>query len=189
IEEQLEVLPVSIAAILYTADVGKIESSLLSDLLLRRKPRPPKTGSGGNIVAQEAEPVDPIDFREASQHLRAHPRERMDYVRVVINNAILAVGIFMRENNMANMRTPEIQFLGHLVNAIINEGRFKISDGYMPMATFDGHVINNNLDGKPLFDTEEEEGFLEFGDAVALLQWLLRYLRGEKKFITGGDAG
>ena len=189
IEEQLEVLPISLAAILYAADVGKIEASLLSDLLLRRKPRPPKTGSGGNIVAKEATPTDPIDFREASQHLRSHPREKMDYVRVVINNAILAVGIFMRENDMASMRTPEIQFLGHVVNAIINKGHFKINEGYIPMATFDGHVIDSSLNGKPLFDTEKDEGFLEFGDAVALLQWLSRYLRGEKKFVSGGDAG
>src|SRR5690606_18257053 len=189
IEEQLEVLPISIAAILYAADVGKIESSLLTDLLLRRKPRPPKTGSGGNIVAKEATPTEPIDFREASQHLRAHPREKMEYVRVVINNAILAVGIFMRENDMASMRTPEIQFLGHVVNAIINHGRFKVNEGYIPMATFDGHIIDSSLNGKPLFDTEKDEGFLEFGDAVALLQWLSRYLRGEKKFVSGGDAG
>jgi len=189
IEEQLEVLPISIAAILYAADVGKIEASLLTDLLLRRKPRPPKTGSAGNIVAKEAAPTDPIDFREASQHLRTHPREKMDYVRVVINNAILAVGIFMRENDMASMRTPEIQFLGHVVNAIINNGRFKVNEGYIPMATFDGHVIDSSLNGKPLFDSDQEEGFLEFGDAVALLQWLSRYLRGEKRFVSGGDAG
>src|SRR5690606_41637208 len=127
--------------------------------------------------------------RAASAPPGAQARATRDDVRVGSSSAILTLGISVRNNDMASMRTPEIQFLGHVVNAIINKGHFKINEGYIPMATFDGHVIDSSLNGKPLFDTEKDEGFLEFGDAVALLQWLSRYLRGEKKFVSGGDAG
>ena len=189
IEEQLQVLPISIATILQASEVGAVESELLDNLLLKRKPHPNKTGSGGNIVADEAHPTEDIDFRESSQYLRDHPLEKMDYVRVVVSNALLAVGTYMREHDMAAMRTPEIQFLFHLINAINNNNSFKVNEGYIPMATFDGLVIDSRLNGTPVFAKGEQEGFLEIGDAVALLQWLSRYMRGEKKFISGGDAG
>lgn len=49
-------------------------------------------------------------------------------------------------------------------------------------------MIDSTLNGSPLFGDGVNEGFMEFGDAVALLQWLARYLRGEKNFVSGGDA-
>ncbi|GGI20748.1 MAG: hypothetical protein REI95_01250 [Oxalicibacterium faecigallinarum] len=189
IEEQLQVLPISIATIMQADEVGETASQLLSKLFLKRKPRHKKTGSAGNIVAEEAQPSEDIDFHEASEYLREHPLEKMDYARVLVSNSLLSVGIYMRDHDMASMRTPEFQFLGHVVNALLNNNRFKVNEGYMPMATFDGLVIDSSLNGTRVFAEKGEDGFLEFGDAVALLQWLSRYLRGEKRFVSGGDAG
>lgn len=90
---------------------------------------------------------------------------------------------------MLSMRTPEFQFLAHVVNAILHGNRFRIASGYMPVASFDGLVIDESLDGLPLFGEEQSRGFIELGDAVALLQWLARYLRGEMNYVSGGDAG
>jgi hypothetical protein len=190
IEEQLQVLPITIASILKPADVANVEPRLLSDNpLLKRKPSPAKTGSGGNIVAHGAEPNEALDLRGSHQALHDDPHKKANYIRIVVSNALLAVGMFLREHNMASMRTPEIQFFDHVLDAILNANRFDVEPGYLPMATFDGLVIDSSLNGKPLFNDGTTEGFMEFGDALALLQWLSRYLRGEKKYVSGGDAG
>lgn len=42
-------------------------------------------------------------------------------------NVILTVSIFMREKDMASMRTPEIQFIGYVVNAILKKDHFEIN--------------------------------------------------------------
>lgn len=117
------------------------------------------------------------------------PLRKNACLKVVISNALLAVGMFLKEHDMAAMRTPEIQFLDHVCDAILNGNRFTLEPGYMPTATFDGLAIDGNLDGNCLFGDGVNAGFMEFGDAIALLEWLLRYLRGERNFVTGGDAG
>lgn len=190
IEEQLQVLPISIASILKPAESNRIEPRLLWDSpLLKRKERPTKTGSGGNIVAHSAQPDDALDLLASNQALHDNPQLKTNYLHVVISNAMLAVGMFLREHNMASMRTPEIQFFSHILDAILNANKFDIEHGYIPIATFDGLIIDSKLNGMLLFSDGTSEGFMEFGDAVALLQWLSRYLRGEKKFVSGGDAG
>jgi hypothetical protein len=97
--------------------------------------------------------------------------------------------MFFKEHDMAAMRTPEIRFLDHVCGAILNGNRFRIDPGYMPIATFDGLAIDSKLNGVLLFGDGVSPGFMEFGDAIALLQWLSRYLRGERSFVAGGDAG
>lgn len=190
IEKQLQVLPISIASILKPADSSNVEPRLLWDSpLLKRKERPNKTGSGGNIVAHSADPHNALDLRASNQALLDNPQQKTHYLHVVISNALLAVGMFLREHNMASMRTPEIQFFGHVLDAVLNANKFDIEEGYIPIATFDGLVIDSSLNGTFLFNDGTNEGFMEFGDAVALLQWLSRYLRGEKNFVSGGDAG
>ena len=67
IEQQLRTLPVTIAAVLEAFEVDAAESALLAKLVLNRKPRVVKTGSGGNIVAAKAEAYPPLNFQEASQ--------------------------------------------------------------------------------------------------------------------------
>ena len=75
------------------------------------------------------------------------------------------------------------------MDAILNANTFKVPQGYIPMATFDGLVIDSSLNGKLLFGDGQQEGFMESGDAVALLQWLAHYLHKERHFVSGGDAG
>jgi hypothetical protein len=188
IEEQLQVLPIAIAMIWQSADVGNVEEGLLAEVL-KRKPRLPKTGSAGNIAASYAA-VDPKwDFHASTRALHSDPLQKNRYLRVVISNVLLTVGAYFKENNMAEMRTPEVQFLGHVYKAILNENTFDLEEGYLPIATFDGLVIDSRLNQTPLFGDGTAEGFMEFGDAIALLQWLSRFLRGEKNFVSGGDAG
>lgn len=190
IEEQLQVLPISIAVILQRTQAGGVASGPDTSLMqLPRKRRPFKTGSVGNIVVDNAQAEIALDFDAAHQTLNKNPLQKNSYLRVIISNALLAVGVFLKEHNMAAMRTPEIQFMEHVVTAILNANTFKIEAGYMPLATFDGLVIDNSLHGSLLFGDGVREGLMEFGDAVALLQWLARYLGGEQSFVSGGDAG
>jgi hypothetical protein len=178
IDEQLRTLPISIAAISQAFASGQI-----APVPLQKKLRLVKTGSGGNIVADEAPPT--IDLA----HSLRTPHSQAECLRAIVSNALLAVGMFMKEHDMLVMRTPEFQFLGHVVNAILNANRFSIEQGYMPTASFDGLVIDDSLNGAPLFGDSQTKGFIELGDAIALLQWLERYLRGEKNYVSGGDAG
>lgn len=180
IDQQLFTLPVSIAAISQAFASGDIEP-----VKLHRKLRLVKTGSGGNIVADEAPPTT----GEVPTYTPHMPHIKEECLRVLVSNALLTVGMFMKEHEMLMMRAPEFQFLGHVVTAILNGNRFRIAPGYMPTASFDGLVVHDGLDGSLLFGDADSRGFIELGDAVALLQWLARYLRGEKNYISGGDAG
>ena len=189
IEEQLHTLPVSIAAILEVFQVDETEAALLENLVLSCKPRHNRTGSGGNIVAAEAEPRPPVNFQTLTQSLGDKPFRKLDHLRVLASNALLAVGSFLLKHEMLSMRTPEVQFLSHAMNAILNANTLTVEAGYMPVAAFDGLVIDPAADGKPLFDTRDAEGLMAIGDAIALLQWLSRYFRGEDGYVSGGDAG
>lgn len=188
IEEQLQILPVSISMIWQPASATNVDSDMMAKVL-QRKRRALKTGSVGNIVGASALADPALDFQALNQALRDDPAQKMRYLRVVVSNALLAVGAFFRSHGMASLRTPEVQFLGHVCDAIMNENIFDIEAGYIPIATFDGLLIDSKLNGTPLFGDGVTEGFMEFGDAIVLLQSLSRYLRGEKNFISGGDAG
>lgn len=189
IEEQLRTLPVSLAMIVHPPAAREDPSMQRSLAQLQNKRRTHTTGSVGNIVAGNAPHDSILDLAAANHFLRSSPVQRNAYLRVVIGNALLAVGMFLKEHDMAAMRTPEIQFLDHVCNAILNANRFTLEPDYMPIATFDGLVIDSSLDGNLLFGDGVRAGFMEFGDAIALLRWLVRYLRGENHFVTGGDAG
>ena len=188
IEEQLQMLPVAIATILRPTEIGDVDPELVRRML-KRKQHLPKTGSGGNIVAGYADGDNILDFAASNKALHDDEQQQQHFLRMVISNAILAVGMFFREHEMAQVRIPEVQFLGRVVDAILNLNTFQIDTDYIPKATFDGLVIDDSLNGKPVFGEGAGEGLMEFGDGVALLQWLSRYLRGEKKFVSGGDAG
>lgn len=188
IEEQLQTLPVAISMIWQAPNAGNVDTEMMAKVL-QRKQRSAKTGSVGNIVGASALADPGLDFQDLNQAFRDDPLQQMRYLRVVVSNALLAVGAFFRSHGMASLRTPEVQFLGHVCDAIMNENIFHIEDGYIPIATFDGLVIDSKLNGTPLFGDGVREGFMEFGDAIVLLRSLSRYLRGEKNFISGGDAG
>lgn len=189
IEAQLSALPTAMAAALNAPGAGKVTQERWEGLLhSRRNKQLPETGSVGNIVADAAPPNSEVEMCLA-QSGPADAALQTDYLRVVIGNALLAVGMFLKEHDMAAMRTPEIQFLDHVCDAILAGNRFTLDPGYMPIATFEGLTIDEHLDGALLFDQQKQQGFMGWGDAVALLQWLLRYFKGTRQFVTGGDAG
>jgi hypothetical protein len=188
IEEQLQTLPVAISMIWQAPNAGNVDTEMMAKVM-QRKQRSAKTGSVGNIVGASALADPGLDFQDLNQAFRDDPLQQMRYLRVVVSNALLAVGAFFRSHGMASLRTPEVQFLGHVCDAIMNENIFHIEDGYIPIATFDGLVIDSKLNGTLLFGDGVTQGFMEFGDAIVLLRSLSRYLRGEKNFISGGDAG
>lgn len=190
IEEQLRVLPISIAMILHSTKAGDVEpDTVANSMQLQRKRRPLETGSSRKAVSDNAQADSVLDFHASNQVLHENPLCKMSYLRVVISNALLAVGVFLKEHDMSTSRTPQMQFLGHIRNAIINANTFDIDPGYIPAASFAGLVIDGTLNGSLLFGDGVTEGFMGFGDAVALLQWLSRYLSAEKDLVTGGDAG
>lgn len=188
IEQQLQMLPVAIATILRPTEAGDVDPELVRRVL-KRKPALPKTGSGGNIVARYADGDNILDFHASNKALHDDPQRQMYFLRMVISNVILAVGMFFREHEMAAVRIPEIQFLGRIVDGILNLNTFQIDTDYVPKAAFDGLIVDASLNGTPVFGDGSGAGLMEFGDGVALLQWLSRYLRGEKNFVSGGDAG
>lgn len=188
IEEQLQMLPVAIATILRPTEIGDVDPALVRRML-KRKDVLPKTGSAGNIVARYADGDNILDFAASNKTLHGDEQRQQRFLRMVISNAILAVGMFFREHEMSQVRIPEVQFLGRVVDAILNLNTFQIDSDYIPKATFDGLVIDDSLNGSPVFGDETGAGLMEFGDGVALLQYLSRYLRGEKNFVSGGDAG
>jgi hypothetical protein len=190
IEEQLQVLPVAMATILQPTAPEAISSDLLDSLVQLQSSRHKQaTGSGGNIVAHAAKPDLPLNICASIRTLHDNPLQKLNYLRVIVSNALLAVGMFFREHEMADMRTPEIQFFDHVCDAILNGNKFDIEPGYIPISTFAGLVINSELNGKLLFGDGVTPGFMEFGDGIALLRWLSRYLRGENNFVSAGDAG
>jgi hypothetical protein len=191
IEAQLRVLPISIAMLSsLSSGAGAIAANAIQ---LQRKQRPVKTGSAAAIVVADtggaAEPLLSFDLSAARQALRDDADQARVYQGILVGNALLAVGMFLKENGISTTRTPEVQFLGHVCNAVINANAFRIEPGYVPGASFDGLIIDSSLDGARLFGDGTAEGFMEFGDAIALLQRLAQYLQGTQEFVSGGDAG
>lgn len=190
IEEQMDALSIAIAAVAKAYEAGQVERQHLDRVLHHRKLRLVKTASGGNIVAEKAEHPDKNPDPEYKLPLSTRNGDgKHDSLRVLVGNSLIAVGAFMRMHDMLDMRTPEFQFLGHVVDALLNGNTFRIKEGYMPVASFDGLIIDHGLDGHLLFAQGSAPGFMEFGDALALLQWMQRYLRGELGYVSGGDAG
>lgn len=188
IEEQLSALALSIPAVAKAFESGVPSAEHFERVAQHRKLRLVRTASGGNIVADKAEHPDKAPHVHPSA--AALPaQDKHDCLRVLVGNALLTVGMFMQRHDMLDMRTPEFQFLGRIVDALLNANSFRIAPGYMPVASFDGLVIDARLNGTPLFATGAAPGFMEFGDALALLEWMLRYLRGERGYVSGGDAG
>lgn len=53
---------------------------------------------------------------------------------------------------------------------------------------FNDHLIDSSFNGKLPFDTEKNEGFLEFGDAGNPAAAAVALSAREKKFVFGGEA-
>lgn len=189
IESQLRTLPLAMAVSIVIPADARVARQDWEILLQARRHNPLQdTGSVGNIIASAAKSIPEVDVCIA-QPFPVNAAQQSEYLRIMVSNALLAVGMFLKAHDMAEMRTPEIQFIDHICDAILNGNRFTLDAGYMSLATFDGLVIDSHLDGALLFDQSGKQGFMGWGDAVALLQWLSRYLNGTQHFVTGGDAG
>lgn len=190
IAEQLGVLARAIPAVVEAFENGGAEAGHLERVVNHRKLRLVKTASGGNIVADKAEHPDKrLELALDLSALERGAGRKHASLRVLVGNSLVSIAAFMRRHDMLDMRTPEFQFLRHVVDALLNGNTFSIKPGYMPVASFDGLVITEKLDGTRVFSEGTEPGFMEFGDALALMQWLSRYLQGERGYVSGGDAG
>ncbi|MDE2600064.1 MAG: hypothetical protein KGL40_10630 [Rhodocyclaceae bacterium] len=188
IEELLSMLALTIPAVDKSVESGAAGAASFDKLVRHRKLRLVETASGGNIVAEKAERPDKAGA-PSIEFSRPPAQGKNDCLRILVGNSLVTVGALMQRHDMLDMRTPEFQFLGHVMNAVLNGNAFHIPAGYIPTASFDGLVLNAKLNGMPLFAEGTLPGFMELGDALALLQWLLRYLRGERGYVSGGDAG
>jgi hypothetical protein len=118
------------------------------------------------------------------------PQRLSVVLRVASTNAILAVAEFFEAHDLSELRTPEVQFLMRIRDAASNGNTFRIAAGErIPVASFNGLVINEDLNGSLLFDDGAAPGFMEFGDTAALLRYLMDHLRGAQTLISSGDAG
>jgi hypothetical protein len=111
--------------------------------------------------------------------------------RVLVSNALLAIGDFLSDHHIDESRAPEIQFLARVRDAIRRGNVITVHSGEpFPEATFGGLKIDASDNGKPLFrDEDASEGLLCIGDAVALMQRVAEHLRGMRHLYSAGDAG
>jgi hypothetical protein len=117
--------------------------------------------------------------------------QRMAFaLHVPCANALIAVASFFDAHRLSASRAPEVQFLMRAGAAALNGNTFSIGRGeYIPHAAFGGRVIDETLDGQPLFSDDARTSFITFGDVAALLFYLRKLLRSMQTTISAGDAG
>ncbi|SAK69480.1 hypothetical protein AWB81_02994 [Caballeronia arationis] len=121
----------------------------------------------------------------------SEPPSRATVQRVLVTNALLAVGGFLFDHDIANSRAPEIQFLSRVRDAIRNGNVLTLRPGESVPETHLGDLTIRASDaGRPLFcEDDEANGLMCIGDAVALLQRVADHLRGMRHLFSAGDAG
>jgi hypothetical protein len=190
IEEQLLALVLYASTVANWIDNGKTPPDLAAanSLLRRKRSRTePQTHIEDGTSGVEGEILG-LGASWAAFH--RDPKRLSVVLRVASTNAILAVADFFEAHDLSGLRTPEVQFLMRIRDAAANGNTFRIEVGErIPVASFHGLVINENLNGSPLFDDGVTPGFMEFGDTAALLRYLVNHLRGAQTLISAGDAG
>lgn len=181
IEEQLAVLTIFIPASSArgrdsTASAGAASSTARANAI-------------DDLTPGWSKPDPDTDAQTCATRLQGIPLDQEKFLRVLASNALLTMGVFLQAHGMSTLRTAEIQFLGHVRNAISNGGFFAVEPGEIPLASFDGRTITESLNGTPVFAEGSANGFLTPADAVALLSWLWSYLHQTQEFVSGGDAG
>lgn len=190
IEEQLLALVLYASTVADWIDHGKAPSDLAAaNSLLRRK----RSRTGPQTHVEDGMPGvegEILGLGPSWAAFHQDPQRLSVVLRVASTNAILAVADFFEAHDLSELRTPEVQFLMRIRDAASNGNTFRIAAGErIPVASFNGLVINENLDGLPLFDDGVTPGFMEFGDTAALLRYLVDHLRGAQTLISAGDAG
>jgi hypothetical protein len=189
IEEQLAALAVYVAALTHWSKSDESISSVLAASGIMKSKRvpaetqlhtggtPSETGDRTSSVLADVPPLANDPARLAS------------LVKVAGSNAILAVADFFEAHDIATLRASEVQFLMGLRDAIANGNTFRIESGYLLSASLDNLAIDATLDGKLVFGDGVNEGFIDIGDVVYLLQVLMFLLQGIQRPTPGGDAG
>ena len=151
-----------------------------------------RAGSRGglHIEAGVGMKHEPVPIRLLWERFQDHPEASSRVLRTACANAILSVATFFEQHGMGALKTPEVQFLMRIRDAALNANLFAIKSGqYIPVATFEGLVISDKLNGSPLFGDSTTPGFLEFGDVAALLMYLSTHLSDVQIMVSAGDAG
>jgi hypothetical protein len=190
IKEQLAALSMYAAAITYWSESDEpIPDVMEASGIMKRKRVPAETQlhtAGTPSANGDKTPRVQTDL----PRLGDDPARLASLVKVAGSNAILAVADFFEAHDIATLRTSEVQFLMDLRDAIANGNTFRIESGqYLPVASLDGLVIDESLDGRLVFGDGAKEGFIDIGDVVDLLQVLMFHLQGMQRPGPGGDAG
>jgi hypothetical protein len=190
IEEQLEALRLYAAALTCWSETGEpIPDVMAASGLLKRKRVPAETQlhtAGNPSTNGDETPAVQADPRPLGED----PARLAALVRTAASNALLAVADFFDAHDLSALRTSEVQFLMDLRDAIANGNTFRIEHGqYLPVASFEGLLIDETLDGSLVFGDGTKQGFVELADVVGLLQVLMYHLKGMRQPVPGGDAG
>jgi hypothetical protein len=189
IEQQLLALLLYASAVADRIDHDKKLPDLATAYrLLRRKlsPTEPQTHVEDGTPGVERKA---LGLESSWDALHQDPQRLLGVMRVASTNAILAVAGFFEAHGFSELRTPEVQFLMRIRDAVANGNRFQIEDERIPTASFNGLIITNKLNGSPLFDDGVTTGSIDSGDVAALLRYLVDHLRGAQTLISAGDAG
>lgn len=178
-------------------------ASLLSDWIDRGAP-PPDFAKAQPLLARKRSHPEAHMHSEAGTPMKAPPpqgdlswpsfdtaEKRIAFALIVPStNAILAVAEYFDIHRFSASRAPEVQFLMRVRDAAVNGNVFRIAaDEYMPHAAYAGLIVDHTLDGTLLFSDGVKPGFMEFGDMVGLLRYLVKLLTSMQSVISAGDAG
>lgn len=178
-------------------------ASLLADWIENGDPAPDLSGAARLIEPRHTHPESKAQSaggtplkRTAPEPLPPWPsvddpaRRASVALRVPSLNAIVAVAAFFETHRLSSSRAPEVQFLMRLRDAALNADTFRFAAGeYRPQAAYGGLVIDERLDGQPVFGDGTQPGFVTFGDVIGLLRYLHALLRSMQSLISSGDAG
>lgn len=178
-------------------------ASLLADWIENGGPAPDLSAAEPLIESRHAHPESQAESSGGTPLKRPAPdplppcpcvddaSSRMSVaLRVPCLNAIVAVAAFFDTHRLSNSRTPEVQFLMRLRDAVVSADTLRLAPGESrPHAAYGGLVIDDDLDGRALFGNGVEPGLLTFGDVIGLLGFLRSLLRSMQSLISSGDAG
>jgi len=126
------------------------------------------TGSDNKIISSEYYdlPLDP-----SLSYVAENPRATFAFLGLVIKSALLHVGDAFSAAGYLD-RSPELEFLRHVRNAVAHGNKFNIASPLKRPASFRSYSISEALQGCRLLRDREGDGYLHDGDALALLDYL-----------------
>ena len=119
-----------------------------------------------NTVGHYELPLDP-----SLNYVTENPHSTFAFLGLAIRSALLHVGDEFSAVGYLD-RSPELEFLRHVRNAVAHGNRFNITRPLKLPASFRTYSISEALHGRRLLRDREDEGYLHAGDALALLDQL-----------------